>query len=91
MNKLNVSLSQVQTLVSHASQEGLYVGFSFVFQGELCESMVQLPSRGGEIMARHDADQHRDLVVYRDGQDHSLEVRTELGEIFVDMFMPKAA
>lgn len=90
MNKLNVSLAQVQEITKHASREGLYVGFSFIHQGERCESMVQLPSRGGEAMAAHDVDAVRDLVVVRD-EGYTLEVRTELGEIFVDMFLPKAA
>jgi hypothetical protein len=94
MNKLVVSSKQVQEVVKHASREGLYVGHCAVlperghFPSEVVENAVQTPCNAPFGVPLPEGRDIR-IVVSADGWE--LEILTELGEIFVDMFLPKAA
>jgi hypothetical protein len=88
LQKIPVSLDQVQELTCHSSKEGLYMGFRFQHDGEVLEGMVQLPTNGDSAVAQ-DPNGHRDLVVFQNDEGtREVWIMTELGRIFVEMFLP---
>jgi hypothetical protein len=94
MNKFQATKADVSKIVQHASREGLWVGHCWLqeahglFPAVVVEGMVQEP-----CTAPFDAKvpEGRDLRVVRYGDRYEVEVVTELGEIFVDVFLPRAA
>jgi hypothetical protein len=87
LQKIPVSLDQVQELTRHSSKEGLYTGFRFQHDGEVLEGMVQLPTNGDSAVAQ-DPNGHRDLVVFQSEEKREVWIISDLGRIFVEMFLP---